>query len=40
VSVRVAVEGGGRVVGMDAQSSGHIKANVGAPMPNIKAGPR
>jgi hypothetical protein len=40
VSVRVAVEGGGRVTGMSAESSGHIKANVGASMPHIKAGPR
>jgi TP901 family phage tail tape measure protein len=40
VNVRVQVEGGGRVTGMSAQSSGTIQANVGTSMPHIKAGPR
>ena len=40
VDVRVRVEGEGRVVGMSAESSGNIRANVGTSMPHIKAGPR
>lgn len=40
VNVRVQVEGPGRVVGMDASSSGHIRAEAGTSMPHIKAGPR
>jgi TP901 family phage tail tape measure protein len=40
VNVRVQVEGGGRVVGMGAESTGNIRANLGTSMPHIKAGPR
>jgi TP901 family phage tail tape measure protein len=40
VNVRVQVEGGGRVTGMSAESTGNIRANVGTSMPQIKAGPR
>jgi len=40
VNVRVQVEGPGRVIGMDATSNGHIRAEAGTSMPHIKAGPR
>jgi hypothetical protein len=35
VKVTVAVEGGGRVTGLSATSSGNIKASAGTSMPHI-----